>query len=76
MVKPLKKKKISINISKYNCRGSEQVTPRGATLACRLFQSENNQGPECSGRNFGLPPYDPKEFKVKDLLQEETYHLK
>ena len=30
------------------------------SLACRLVQAENNQGPKDSGRNFALPPQLPK----------------
>lgn len=32
-----------------------QVTPGCAALACRLFQIEDNQRPNDSGRNFDLP---------------------
>lgn len=43
-------------------------------LACREFQAENSKSSEGSRRNFGLPPYYLKEFKLEELLQEGSYH--
>ena len=35
--------------------GERNLPPPNASMACGLFQAENNQGPKDSGRNFELP---------------------
>ena len=36
--------------------GKQNLPPQYFSLACGLFQVENNQGPKNSGRNFDLSP--------------------
>lgn len=44
-------------------RGLEWVFPECATRAWRLFQAENHEGPNDSGRSFDPPPTCPVEFR-------------
>ena len=50
------------------------TTPRCATLACRLFQTENSQGSEDSGRSLDLPTNCIKEFMIDRPVPGRNYH--
>ena len=40
---------------RLNRIGEQNLLPLNVSLACGLFQAENNQGPKDSERNFDLP---------------------
>ena len=45
--------------------GEQNLPPQNVSLACRLFQAENNQSPRDSGKNFDLLPNCLKEFRQR-----------
>lgn len=53
-----------------HCRGSEWVDSRWATLACRLFGTENNQGPKTQKETF--PSHHPKEFRERTCSRKRA----
>ena len=48
-----------------------KASTANVTMGCELFQTESHQSPKDSGRNFELPPYCLKEFKIGGLPQKE-----
>ena len=46
-----------------DCSGTKFATPKCVFLAWGLFQAENSQGPEDSGRAFDFPPNCLKEIR-------------